>query len=86
MRPFARPRATHSSISGATMTTRQFLLQMRDETEVELGALRSEPFDLGNEPSGNRDTFGATQLKDLSGVLSLLDVRLAIRAIDTLKQ
>jgi hypothetical protein len=63
------------------MTKRQLLVRLRDDTETQLSALRSDSFDLLDEQSDDHGASFAAHLKDLSGVLSLLDVRLAVRAL-----
>ena len=67
---------------GETMTKRQLLLRLRDDTETQLSASRSDNFDLLDEQSDDRGASFAAHLKDLSGVVSLLDLRLAVRALD----
>jgi hypothetical protein len=64
------------------MTKRRLLLRLRDDTETQLSALRSDSFDLRDEQSDDHGASFAAHLKDLSGVLSLLDVRLAVRALN----
>ncbi len=62
------------------MTKRQALLRLRDDTENDLNELRS----MEREDSESYDTALATRLKDLSGVVSLLDLGLAKRGLEKL--
>jgi hypothetical protein len=63
------------------MTNRQALLRLRDDTENELDELRS----LEHEDSSDAyATALATHLKDLRGVVSLLDLGLAKRGLEKL--
>jgi hypothetical protein len=66
---------------GAHMTKRQALLRLRDDTEDQLHELRS----LEHEHSSDSyATALATRLKDLTGVVSLLDLGLAKRGLEKL--
>jgi len=67
------------------MTKRQLLLRLRDDTETQLSALRSDSFDLLDERSDDHGASFAAHLKDLSGVVSLLDLRLAVRALKKIR-
>lgn len=62
------------------MTKRQALLRLRDDTEKDLNELRS----MEREDSDSYDSTLATHLKDLSGVVSLLDLGLAKRGLEKL--
>ena len=63
------------------MTNRQALLRLRDDTENELNELQS----LEHEDSSDSyATALATHLKDLRGVVSLLDLGLAKRGLEKL--
>jgi hypothetical protein len=67
------------------MKKRQLLLRMRDSTENELSALRSESFDLLDDSSDGQSGSAATYLEDLSGLLSPLDVRQAVQALERIR-
>jgi hypothetical protein len=63
------------------MTKRQALLRLRDDTENDLNELRS----MEHEDSSDSYAMAlATHLKDLSGVVSLLDLGLAKRGLEKL--
>jgi hypothetical protein len=63
------------------MTKRQALLRLRDDTEEQLDELRSSEHE---DWSDSYATALVTQLKDLSGVVSLLDLRLTKRGLEKL--
>ena len=66
---------------GARMTKRQALLRLRDDTENDLNELRSMEHE---DSTDSYATALATHLKDLTGVVSLLDLGLAKRGLEKL--
>jgi len=67
------------------VTKRELLLRLRDDTETQLIASRTESLPLLDEQSDDDGASFAAHLKDMSGVVSLLDVRLAARALEKIR-
>jgi len=74
-------RGSDQSKLGARMTKRQALLRLRDDTENDLNELRSMEHE---DSTDSYATALATHLKDLTGVVSLLDLGLAKRGLEKL--